>query len=267
MSQNEDLRAILGEDIDDDDTTLEEDRKALEAILLTTEWVEEAKDIPLDDLSTDEQLVIVKCRNKADMTEEEVALLKETLGRYREALRKYEPTETIANVEKNMKIAEDMNTILEQMRNTKQTTEITFCYPLTNKDTMLIKILVDNEIDAETIDNLQENLGLFEDLTQDELETYSKYSHNEQMTREEQVIARKIEEKIAEMNHTSVADIRETAIKFLARQTRIATDPNCTEEQMMEFYSIMKIGPLLALFERVQSSVGISDINRDELFQ
>lgn len=247
---------------------IEEDRKALEQMLLRGEWIEEANDIPLEDLdSADEQLVVIKCRKQSEMTEEEIGLLKDVLGRYREAIRKYEPTETIETVEKNMRIAKDMNSILEQMRNTRSTTEIDFCYPLTNKESILIKILVDNEIDAETIDNLQENLGLFEDLTQDELETYSKYSHNEAMTREEQAIARKIEEKIAEMNHTSVADIRETAIKFLAKQTRIATDKNCTEEQMTEFYSIMKIGPLLALFERVQSSVGISDINRDELFQ
>lgn len=253
---------IAEEEIDE-----EEDVKTIERMLLTTEWVEEAEEIPLEEVGREEQLLLLKCINREEFTDEEIDKLEDVLGRFREATRKLKPKETIQNVEKNIQITEDMNTILERMEQAKQTQTLEFNYPLGDNESMKVLLLVNNEIDASTIDDLNENLGLFEDLTQDELKTYSQYSHNEKMTREEKAVARKIEEKIAKMGQTHIDDVRTTAIQFLTKQTTIATDPTCTPMQMKTFYEKMTLGPLLALFERVQGMVGLSHVDRDELFR
>lgn len=247
---------------------MEEDREQLEQILLQTEWVEEAEQIPLDTLPSDEQLVVLKCRNKQDLTKEEMNILREVLGRYRPAIRKLEPSETIETVEKNIQVTKDMNNILARMKDARNTETIEFSYPLSADEVMKVEIVINKEIDAQTIDDLQENLGMFEDFSRDELQTYSKYAHSETMSREEQAIAQRIEEKIYKMESSSIADLKDTAIDFLSTQTKLVTDgAEPSVDDMKEFYSLMTFGPLFALFERVQGVCGVSHIDKDALFR
>jgi hypothetical protein len=252
---------------DDTMNITEEERREVRNILLHGEWIDEAKQIPLDSVEQEEQLLLLKCINEEEMTEQEIDKLEDTLGRFREALRKFEPAETLKNVEENIQLVKSEKEILRLMDESTQTQTLTMHYPLGNNKFVDIPLLVKNEIDAESLDNLQENLGLLADLSQEELETFRDYQNDKVQTREEQIIAKQVEEKIAETSYKNMADVRTTAIKFLAKQTRIAEDPESTEQGMIQLYEKMTLGPLLALFREVQERTGITNVDTDNLFR
>ena len=235
--------------------------------LLHTTWIEEAKQIPLGAVNEEEQTLLIKCIQEEHFTPEELHDLEQLLGRYRQALQKYEPEETLEAVDKNIELVNTEKSVLEMMRNARQDQTITMNYPLSAGEIMQLDLLVYTEIDAEAIDNLQQNLELFADLTTEEMQTYSDYAHDKAQTREEKIIAERIEQKIMEKGQTNISGMRDVAIKFLAKQTRLLHDENSTEEGMKEIYSEMKFGYLLALFEKVQGMVGITQIETDNLFR
>lgn len=247
---------------------MDEATRMLRREYLKKEWVEEAKQIPLYDLSDEnEKEVISKCILKQDFTETEIDLLEEVLGRYRGAIEKYEPTETLENIEHNEQLVRDEKSILSLMQKSREEQLLTMIYPLSADETIDIQLIVKNEIDAEALNTLQENIELFADLTQDELETFQRYAHNEPQTHEERVIAEQIEQKLREKGQKNITQMREVAIQFLAKQTRIYNDENSTEQGMIEIYKEMKLGYLLALFEKVQTMTGISQIETENLFR
>lgn len=247
---------------------MDEATRMLRREYLKTEWVEEAKQIPLYDLRDEnEKKVISKCILKQDFTETEIDLLEEVLGRYKGAIEKYEPTETLENIEHNEQLVRDEKSILSLMQKSREEQLLTMIYPLSADETIDIQLIVKNEIDAEALNTLQENIELFADLTQDELETFQRYAHNEPQTHEERVIAEQIEQKLREKGQKNITQMREVAIQFLAKQTRIYNDENSTEQGMIEIYKEMKLGYLLALFEKVQTMTGISQIETENLFR
>ena len=247
---------------------MDEDLKMVRREYLRTVWIEEAMQIPLYDVEDKhERELLIKCIQEDDFTEEEIDDLEQVLGRYREAIEKHEPQQAIENLEHNTQLVQDEKSILSLMREAREEQTLTMRYPLSDNETIDIKLLVKNEIDAEALDDLQQNLELFADLTQEELETYQKYTHDEQMTREERAIAEHIEEKLREKSAKNITQMRTVAIKFLAKQTRLYDDPDSSEEGMYEIYSEMKLGYLLALFEKVQSMTGVSNIETDNLFR
>lgn len=236
--------------------------------LAQTEWVEDALQIPIASVEDkNEQDILLKCIRREELTDIEIDILEEVIGRYQHALRKYEPTETLENIERNEQLVQDEKSILSLMRKSREEQIITMSYPLTKDNVLDLKLIVKNEIDAEALDDLQQNIDLFADLSQDELETYQRYAHDEQMTREERVIAEQIEQKIREKGQSNIPQMRQVAIKFLAKQTRLYGDPHSTEQGMIDIYEEMKLGYLLALFEKVQGMVGISDIDTENLFR
>ena len=247
---------------------MEEDVRLVRREFLRGTWIEEAKQIPLYDVdSAEERELLIKCIQEDEFTEEEIDKLEKVLGRYREALEKYEPLEAIENLEHNTQLVQDEKSILSLMREAREEQTLTMRYPISDNETINIKLLVKNEIDAEALDDLQQNLELFADLTQEELETYQKYTHDEQMTREERAIAQHIEDKLREKSAKNITQMRTVAIKFLAKQTRLYDDPDSSEDGMYAIYSEMKLGYLLALFEKVQGMTGVSNIETDNLFR
>lgn len=235
--------------------------------LLHTEWVEEAKQIPLGAVNEEEQQLLIKCIQQEEFNEEELQELEQLLGRYRSSIQKYEPEMTLEAVDNNIQVVHDEKEILRLMREDKEEQILHFNYPLSNGKILRYDIVVEYEVDAEALDSLQENVELFGDITTEERELYARYARDEKLSREDIAIAKNIEKKIQQNGQNNVSRIKETAINFLARQTRIKDSTTCTPEIMKEIYGIMKLGPLLALFREVQTMVGVSDIDRTQLFQ
>ena len=243
------------------------DTTELKESLLHGEWIEEAKQIPFYEVTDYERELLMKCINEKPFNPTELHDLEMLLGRFRGALEKYEPVETLEAVDTNIQLVHDEKEILRMMQESREEQILPFNYPLSPDVTIRYELIVMNEIDAEALDSLQQNLELFSDLTQDELELYQDYNDGAPQTPEEAAIAEAIAHRIEQKGMQNASMVRQTAIDFLAKQTRINGDPDSSEQGMRDIYSAMKLGYLMALFEKVQSMVGVTNIETEDLFR
>ena len=78
-----------------------EEQEIMDDFLLSTQYLEEAKQIPLEILETDyEKELIIKCRENTNLNDKELTDLKQLLAKYRGALSKIKPSEVEENVNK-----------------------------------------------------------------------------------------------------------------------------------------------------------------------
>ena len=75
---------------------------SLEKELYYNTFCKEAEQIPIDRLPPKEQLVILKCIKAEEPTQEEFALLKEVLQRYRKYIQEYQPKQAVENAENQL---------------------------------------------------------------------------------------------------------------------------------------------------------------------
>ena len=82
------------------------DEKAakMEKHLLKTQFPLECEELPIEALTQEERIVVFKCMDHVELTDDEFTLLKKTLQKYREYITKYRPTETIEAMENTVKI-------------------------------------------------------------------------------------------------------------------------------------------------------------------
>ena len=147
---------------------MNEDIKAakLERHLLKTQFPLECEEIPLEALSHEEQIVVIKCMDHVDLTDDEFTLLKKTLQRYRKAINEYRPTETIEAYEKTVQIIrteQELLDILDNPINKSLKVNLTYEGQVYRLEFEILPI-----DDSRIIDYMQMNIDLFKDFSQEE---------------------------------------------------------------------------------------------------
>lgn len=232
----------------------------MERHLLKTRFPLECESIPLEALSPDEQSVVQKCINHEQINDDEFTLLKRTLAKYRPAIDKYNPQETIKAVEKTKK------TIL---------TEQAWLDIVDNKQNRLLKVnlpfngeiyAMEFEIlpldDSRAVQTLQVHVDLFKDYSKDEMRLFTKAQQGEPLTREEQQIVSKMKEEIEEK---SSEDRIQAMNKFLAAQTRLPESTSDLDKRI-EFWAKFPFITKSAIMIKVEDRLGLSDQANEELF-
>ena len=244
--------------------------KAVREEAMVTDWVIEAEQIPQEYLNSYEKNLVQKCINQESFTESERNDLKMLLQRYRPAINKLKPVETIENVKENIQTVTDEKDILSIISSQKKRDSHTFYYPLENGKELPITLIINKNLTRESTKVLtatQTNLNAFQDFTEEEQGYYNDYKAGLTQTQEEIQIAKNIEKQIMEIGIQNYNNITESAIIFLANQTKIKDYTNCTTEYMTKLYTEMDNSVLLALFEEVQNIIGINNINRERIFR
>ena len=234
--------------------------QSLEKDLYYTTFKKEAEQIPLERLQSDEQLVLLKCINGEEPTQEEFTKLKEILVRYREHLQKYKPQETIDNAEQVIKIIKTEQELLDILDNPK-------------RRRLLVHLPLDGEIyemdfeilqleDSKAIRSLQVHLDLFKDYTQEEAQLYAKAQTGAKLTREEQHIIDRINE---ELNEKANEQQDEIILTFLANQLRL---PESTDdyEKRKEFWMKFPFNAKFSVWSQVQDRLGLTEESNEKLF-
>lgn len=234
--------------------------KALEKDLYYTTFRKEAEQIPLERLPTDEQLVLLKCIQGEEPTNEEFAKLKQVLVRYREHIQKYKPTETIENAEQVVRIIKTEQELLDILDN-----------PQRRK--LLVHLPIDGQIyemdfeirpldDSKAIRSLQVHLDLFKDYTPEEAQLYSKAQSGTTLTKEEQHIVDRITE---ELNEKANEQQDEIILTFLANQLRL---PDSTDnyEKRKEFWRKFPFNAKFSVWSQVQDRLGLTEETNEKLF-
>lgn len=233
---------------------------SLERDLYKTTFRKEAEQIPIERLPPDEQLVLLKCRQGEEPTEEEFRKLKEILARYREHLQHYKPQETIENAEKVIRIIKTEQELLDILDNPK-------------RRRLLVHLPVDGQIyemdfeikqleDSSAIRSLQVHLDLFKDYTDEEAVLYAKAQQGQRLTREEQHIVDRINE---ELNEKANEQQDEIILTFLANQLRL---PESTDdyEKRKEFWRKFPFNAKFSVWSQVQDRLGLTEEANEQLF-
>lgn len=234
--------------------------QALEKDLYKTTFRKEAEQIPIERLPSDEQLVLLKCINGEEPTEEEFTKLKEILVRYREYIQKYQPQKTIENAEQVVQIIKTEQELLDILDNPK-------------RRRLLVHLPVDGNIyemdfeikqleDSSAIRSLQVHLDLFKDYTDEEAILYSKAQQGQRLTREEQHIVDRIND---ELNEKANEQQDEIILTFLANQLRL---PESTDdyEKRKEFWRKFPFNAKFSVWSQVQDRLGLTEEDNKKLF-
>ena len=241
-------------------TNTDEKAQKMERHLLQTQFPMECEELPLDELQPDERDVVIKCMEHEDLTDDEFTLLKKTLVRYRKAIHKHKPSETVEAFEKVNQMITTEQEWLDLLDNEEAWTlrvNVPFdgeWYP------MKFKILPLD--DSSVVSTLQLHVDLFKDYTRDEMLLWNKAQQGQIITPEEKQIvdkmAKEIEEKNSEERISSMNN-------FLAAQLRLP-DSSSDFKLRLKFWEKFPFIVKSAIMFKVEDKLGLTDQSNEKLF-
>jgi hypothetical protein len=198
-----------------------------------------------------------------DLSPEEHTILEGVLARYRPAIQKYKPLETMENYDESERQLTARTRFLQLLDEQEKPQELTVYYPLNNNEERKLHLLVKPVTDAQAILEVSGALELFKDYTAEETQVFTDYQNGKTQTPEERAIATRLQQEIATVNADRIRDV---AIEFLALQTTFK-GKNSTYEDMKAIYNRMQVGYLLLLFSKVRDMTHMDDVETEKIFR
>ena len=241
---------------------MNEDEKAakLERHLLKTQFPLECEEIPLDSLSHEEQVVVIKCMDHVDLTDDEFTLLKKTLQRFRKAINEYRPSETVEAFEKTQQMIQTEQDWLDIVNNkANRILKVNVPY---NGEWYNMEFEILPLDDSRVVSTLQTHIDLFKDYSQEELTIWTNAQQGLMISPEEAEIVKRMNNEIEEKN----SEDRITSMNnFLAAQLRL---PNSTSDmdKRLEFWEKFPFVTKAAIMGKVEERLGLTDQSSEKLF-
>ena len=241
---------------------MNQDEKAamVEQELLKTQFPLECEELPLEELTSEERKVVIKCMDHMDLTDDEFTLLKATLQKYREAITKHRPTETIEAIEKTEQMIQteaDWLAIVNDRSNRILKVNVPYngeWYP------MEFEILPLD--DSHVVSTLETHIELFQDYSKEEMKIWNKANQGQVISPEEKQIVERMNKELEDKN----SEDRITSMNnFLAAQLRL---PNSTSDMdtRIEFWVKFPFITKAAIMEKVNDRLGLTDQDSRKLF-
>lgn len=243
-----------------------EEQEIMDDFLLSTQYLEEAKQIPLEILESDyEKELISKCRENTELTEKELTDLKQLLSKYREALSKINPAEVEENVTKTRRIINSEKELLKLIDN-QENYKLEMIYRLPSGEEVLLNLRVKPLTDSQAISEMQAHVDLFKELDTNERIVWNKAMAGQKIiTKEEQKLAehvlKKYEDKEFNME-SKVNSMRE----FLARQVEFVEADFNTYNQKLKFWKRIEVQTVVDLYNKVREILQLNEIKTEDLF-
>lgn len=259
INENNNTQEKTNKDITDDGGI-----EGAKQLLARTRWRIEAMQIPLEDVACDKQKkVLVKCINREELTPRELEALEEILAQYRPAINEIQPMQTMENYTDNIEYIEDEHAFLDLLDREAQEQTLTMYYPLMTGKEAKLELTVKPVTDAKAVMDVGEQLDLFKDYTEDEIQIFNDAQLGKQQTPEEAAIARRLQTEIATVNADRIKDV---AVEFLALQTTFK-GRDSSYEAMKNIYNRMQVGYLLLLFQKVKDMTHMDDVDTEKIFR
>ncbi len=241
---------------------MNKDEKAakLEKHLLKTQFPKECEELPFESLTDDEKSVVSKCMDQEELTDDEFTLLKKTLQKYRKAIRKHKPAETIDAMETTIELIGTEQELLDILDN-PSFKRLVVDLPLNGKKYRLeFEILpIDN---SRVVDYLEMNIDLFKDYNNDEKVLFMKAQQGETITPEEQAIVNKM---TVELNAMAGQEKSKLVDGFLASQLRL-TNSTQDYEKRKQFWEKFPFMAKYAIVNEVENRLGLTEMANEKLF-
>lgn len=243
-----------------------EEREFIDKHLLNTQYLTECKQLPLDILEDDEIVVVEKCLNQEDLTEEELNYLKEVLYKYREAMKKLDVANTEESVEKVRKHIKSEKELLALIDELEENYTLQMVYRLKNGEEVILDLVVKPLTDSQAISEMQAHADLFKELNTNERVVWSKVMQGQTIyTEEEKKLANHIAEKYEEQEYdmeSKVTGMRE----FLARQVEFENASFKTYNQKLKFWNRIEVTTIVDLYNKVRTMLHIDEEKVEDLF-
>ena len=239
---------------------IDEKAAKMEKHLLKTQFPLECEEIPLEDLNYEEKLVVIKCMDYQDLTDDEFKLLKKTLQRYRPAIQKHRPIETIESIEKTVELINTEQELLDILDSPEMKT-LRVHLPLNGKTYEFnFEILpLDN---SAAVKGVGAQLELFKDFNEKEKQIYTKAQANKTLSREEEVIMERLNKKLKEKANENQ---EEMIITLLANQLKLPNSSSDLEERK-HFWEKFPFNAKVSIFMRLEEKLGVTEYSNEKLF-
>ena len=241
---------------------MNQDEKAamVERELLKTQFPLECEEIPLEALNQEERIVVIKCMDHMELTDDEFTLLKATLEKYRGALLKYRPAETIEGMEKTVQIInteKEFLDILNDESNKMLRVRLTYQGQVYEFNFEILPV-----DDSRIVDYMEMNIDLFRDYSQEEQEIFNKAQEHKELTPEEKVIVEKMTQDLTALAGQEKAKLIDG---FLASQLRL---PNSSQEynERLLFWKKFPFLEKWAITGKVEERLGLTETANEKLF-
>lgn len=240
-----------------------DDMTSLKRMLAEEEWAVEARQIPLEDLPTGEQAVLIKCINHHDLTDEELDQLEEILGRYRDTLSEVQPEETVQAIKDNIQHIHDCDTFLEKLEQvrTEQITTIPFNIPTSN-GTISVELDVYPITDSTILFDPNSHFAAITEQTEETLldQDINPYTLEDKQVRE------KVRQEAQDVLDDEIS--YDMMIELLSYQTCIHGEER-NPDKMQKIYKAMPAVYVAALTTRVQPLIlePVYNVDMDGMFQ
>lgn len=231
----------------------------VEKELSKTVWPLECEAIPLSELNTEEQDVVLKCIDHKNFTDGEFKLLKEVLARYRPYIDKHKPEETVEEFEEVKNLIQTEQDLLDILDNRNNNLKV--CLPIDGEEyEMEFEILPIS--DARIVDSLEFQINIFKDFSTTEKQVYHKAQKGQVVTKEEQAILNKIQEEI---DSRAGEEANRMCGNLLANQLRLPNSTNDIEKRK-EFWAKFPFNPKFSILYKVQDKLGLTEYSNEQLF-
>lgn len=243
-----------------------EEQELMDEFLLSTQFLEEAKQIPLEILENDyEKALILKCRQEEILTDEELTDLKQLLAKYRGALSKINPAEVEENVTKTRRIIHSEKELLKLIDN-QENYKLKMIYHLPSGEEVLLDLRVKPLTDSQAINEMQAHLDLFKELDTNERIVWSKAMNGQQIVSlEEKKLAEHVVKKYEEKEY-NMEDKANRMREFLARQVEFAESELTTYNEKLSFWRKIRIETIIDLYNKVRQILQLNEVKTEDLF-
>ncbi len=243
-----------------------EDQKLMDEFLLSTQYLEEAKQIPLEILENDDEKgLITKCRMEAELSDDELEDLKQLLSKYRGALNKVNPAEIEENVTKTRRIIRSEKELLKLIDN-QENYKLQMIYILPDGEEVILDLRVSPLTDSQAINEMQAHLNLFKELNTDERIVWSKAMSGQQIvTPEEKKLAEHVIKKYEETEYDMEAKADKMR-EFLARQVEFSETTLESYNQKLKFWNQIRIETIIDLYNKVRQILQLNEMKTEDLF-
>lgn len=243
-----------------------EEQEIMDDFLLTTQYLEEAKQIPLDILENDyEKELITKCRENTELTDKELTDLKQLLSKYRSALSKINPSEVEENFTKVRRIINSEKELLKLIDN-QENYKLQMIYRLPSSEEVVLNLRVKPLTDSQAISEMQAHVDLFKELNTSERIVWNKAMGGQKIiTKEEQKLAEHVLRKYEDKEFNMEAKVNKMR-EFLARQVEFVEADFTTYNQKLKFWKKIEVQTIVDLYNKVREILQLNEVRTEDLF-
>jgi hypothetical protein len=224
---------------------------------------EDIKELPKDILNPHLQELVERVENGETLSKNEYKDLRKVLKRYRPAIKKYEPVETVKSYkrfEENLTTERELLRILDYDNGGTTLHMRLPVYGEEYKD-LYFKILPLN--DSRALRFSENHIDLFKDLKPNQRRIYEKNARGEAISKEESDILKSINEKIVNSRIEQKADI----INELLAYQVTPPDFNGDISKRKDFWeNSFPFNAKVSLFLQVEKILGLTDEFNEKLF-